>query len=731
MLSQGKLGTRASALPAWTLCADSAASYLDEAWVWLCRSRKNAPYNADIWHLRFHWHTVRNSLLRELLAGRYRLTPMTLCRGRREDLALWSAQDALVLKWVALCIQPRLSLPARCEHVKGHGGGSSSVARMTKALQAERYPWVCRTDVKGYYGSMVKKKLLACVNRQVHDPVLRGLVAQYVHYTVEEGGEFYTPEKGIARGCALSPLMGALYLAQMDEQFSRQGGIYYARYMDDVVILAKTRWQLRRHVRALNRFFEAGEVEQHPDKTFIGRTERGFDWMGAQMGDAGVEGIAHRAMANYGERLRRLYEQFRGRPAVQQARMSAYRKHWARWACIVLLVATPYASAYLSVDDVNELNVQLAKQTTVDRAGRRQGTVTLNLRSFGYQPWSAKFYTVLWNTDPAPRLVLTRNPIRSYVSNMRFKSTGTCDLKLPLLVAGVDVGKIVPVALDVGPGGQALPSARSTWIQGADSSEVNIGWSDSSAGDAQVTGDNYLDCPNGGQLSFDVQNMPVAYQPQWQNTSLVFKSLNYAGTEKSNGAVGLLARLGDLNVPPSPVPVLPVCTWGAPPSPTSLDFGTVSNNPDFGQWAVMKQLSPIPITAQCTSDAATAGVTLAVSAYTTGTRDGGGDTIKFQSAAKTENGLLLALAAPATAPAGVTFESGARAGGTNRLFFGTAGTPTPWWSWAVAARSSAGSTTLSPVPLTPQLLSGGPGNWTTDMYDKDLTAPVVLILETK
>ena len=28
------------------------AQRLDEAWAWLCESRKTAPANADIWHLR-------------------------------------------------------------------------------------------------------------------------------------------------------------------------------------------------------------------------------------------------------------------------------------------------------------------------------------------------------------------------------------------------------------------------------------------------------------------------------------------------------------------------------------------------------------------------------------------------------------------------------------------------------------------------------------------------------
>jgi len=40
------------------------------------------------------------------------------------------------------------------------------------------------------------------------------------------------------------------------------------RYMDNILILTKTRWQ--------NRL----KPEKHPDKTFIGKIEKGFDFLG-------------------------------------------------------------------------------------------------------------------------------------------------------------------------------------------------------------------------------------------------------------------------------------------------------------------------------------------------------------------------------------------------------------------------------------------------------------------
>ena len=41
-----------------------------------------------------------------------------------------------------------------------------------------------------------------------------------------------------------------------------------------------TRWKLRRAVRLVNEILGALRLEKHPDKTFIGRVERGFDFLG-------------------------------------------------------------------------------------------------------------------------------------------------------------------------------------------------------------------------------------------------------------------------------------------------------------------------------------------------------------------------------------------------------------------------------------------------------------------
>ncbi|MHC8370640.1 reverse transcriptase domain-containing protein [Pseudomonas sp. MDT1-85] len=88
---------------------------------------------------------------------------------------------------------------------------------------------------------------------------------------------FWNHTRGIPLGCSLSPL-GGFYLYRMD-RISRPDW-FYLRYMDDVLVLTPTRHKLREAVRTINRLFEELELEKHPDKTYVGRIERGFTFLG-------------------------------------------------------------------------------------------------------------------------------------------------------------------------------------------------------------------------------------------------------------------------------------------------------------------------------------------------------------------------------------------------------------------------------------------------------------------
>lgn len=308
------------------------------AYAWLGKRRRHAPPNANIWHLRFHWAECWEALYQHVCSGHYRLLPMQVYRYHDRSWVQWSAQDALVLKWATCQVENQLPTHERCVHIKGRGG-RESVDQVWRELTSGDYAFVYRTDIRGYYRHIRKAQVLSLVQQHVNDPVLTDLIEQYLYYSVEDGGEIHTPEQGICRGCALSPLIGGSLLHHVDSCFSAQDGIFYLRYMDDFVLLTRTRWQLRRCVKRMHEFFNLSGFETHPDKTQLGRIEHGFDWLGLWFTPTGTS-IAPRALENHRAQRMRLYEQARRRGLSQTAtneRVQAYEARWNIWAKGMLL----------------------------------------------------------------------------------------------------------------------------------------------------------------------------------------------------------------------------------------------------------------------------------------------------------------------------------------------------------------------------------------------------------
>ncbi|MFT5042577.1 MAG: RNA-directed DNA polymerase [Hyphomicrobiaceae bacterium] len=147
--------------------------------------------------------------------------------------------------------------------------------------------------------------------------------------TAEAGGLYFEHRKGISLGCPLSPLIGALYLKDLDDAFA-DSGVFYRRFMDDVIVLLPTRWKLRAAVKFLNRMFAKLKVEKHPDKTFIGSVSKGFDFLGYRVSPKGLA-VSAATRARFVERVSQLYEQQRRGEHDVPSPLGKYVRRWVGW----------------------------------------------------------------------------------------------------------------------------------------------------------------------------------------------------------------------------------------------------------------------------------------------------------------------------------------------------------------------------------------------------------------
>ncbi len=91
------------------------------------------------------------------------------------------------------------------------------------------------------------------------------------------------------------------------------------------MLLEEGRWKLRKAIRLVNQTLNELRVEQHPDKTLIGRDDRRFDFLGYVLTHGGLEASAE-TVKKCAERNVRLYEH-----GADINRIGEYVQRWLRW----------------------------------------------------------------------------------------------------------------------------------------------------------------------------------------------------------------------------------------------------------------------------------------------------------------------------------------------------------------------------------------------------------------
>jgi RNA-directed DNA polymerase len=208
---------------------------IDVAYTWLCERRQDYSANDDIWNVRWKWAELKPKLQADLIAGTYRFSALRRIVIEGATLDIWAALDALVLKAMAILLarhfKPHLS--EQCHHLAGHGGSKAEVRAVAENLATNTF--IFRTDVKSYHASIDHDILFEMLRPLIADERVLALLWQVIHHVVCDDGLYPEVKRGICLGCPTSPLLGALYLHQVDERI-RALGLFYARFMNDWVV---------------------------------------------------------------------------------------------------------------------------------------------------------------------------------------------------------------------------------------------------------------------------------------------------------------------------------------------------------------------------------------------------------------------------------------------------------------------------------------------------------------
>jgi group II intron reverse transcriptase/maturase len=151
--------------------------------------------------------------------------------------------------------------------------------------------WVLEVDIRKYFDSVPRQRLLELVGTRIGDGVVLRLLSKWLHAGVMEAGQLHYDEAGTPQGSVLSPLLSNIYLHEVFDRWFAEvvrermvGQVSAVRYADDLVIGFTHRHDAERLYRVIFKRFEKYGLKLHPEKTRLvpfGRPEKvGLDGSG-------------------------------------------------------------------------------------------------------------------------------------------------------------------------------------------------------------------------------------------------------------------------------------------------------------------------------------------------------------------------------------------------------------------------------------------------------------------
>ena len=159
------------------------------------------------------------------------------------------------------------------------GRGCKDALRRVEQLLEAGYVHIVDADLKSYFDTIPKPRLLARVGEKVSDGRMLALIEAFLEQAVRDGEQEWTPEEGSPQGAVIS-LLANIYLNPLDHLMAG-AGYAMVRYADDFVILCRTYEDAERALEAVRQWVVANDLTLHPTKTRIvdARTEI-FDFLG-------------------------------------------------------------------------------------------------------------------------------------------------------------------------------------------------------------------------------------------------------------------------------------------------------------------------------------------------------------------------------------------------------------------------------------------------------------------
>jgi RNA-directed DNA polymerase len=149
-----------------------------------------------------------------------------------------------------------------------HGRGARDALRIVEQKIQEGYVYVVDADLKGYFDSIPKKRLMNLIKEHISDSRMLKLIKMFLDQSILEELREWTPITGVPQGAVLSPVLSNLYLNPLDHEMAEHG-FEMVRYADDFVVLCRSQFEAEVALQMITEWVEQAGLTLHPTKTKI------------------------------------------------------------------------------------------------------------------------------------------------------------------------------------------------------------------------------------------------------------------------------------------------------------------------------------------------------------------------------------------------------------------------------------------------------------------------------
>jgi len=196
-------------------------------------------------------------------------------------LGIPTVQDRVVQTALRMVLEPiyERDFAAQSYGFRPGSGCKDALRRVDELLKAG-YVHVVDADLKSYFDTIPKDRLLALVAGKVADGRILALVEAFLGQSVLEDTQEWVPEQGTPQGAVISPLLSNIYLDPLDHLMAARG-FEMVRYADDFVVLCRSPQDAAAALAVVQQWTAQAGLTLHPAKTrLVHAWNDGFDFLG-------------------------------------------------------------------------------------------------------------------------------------------------------------------------------------------------------------------------------------------------------------------------------------------------------------------------------------------------------------------------------------------------------------------------------------------------------------------